>query len=151
MENLKFVYITVCKFLPKDHKLVGKKFPGGLVSKVSACKVGDIREAVRSLGQGDPLKEGMAAPSSILAWGIPWTEKPVRLQPTGSQRVGHDWSDWVHRHVFLDDWPVYYHKMLFFIPVTFFTLNSSMFEINIAIPALFLLMVYGIFFCTVYF
>ena len=43
---------------------------------------------VRSLGQEDPLEEGMATHSSILTWGIPWTEEPVRLQSMGSQRVG---------------------------------------------------------------
>ena len=37
---------------------------------------------VRSLGQEDPLEEGMAAHSSILAWRIPWTEKPGGLQST---------------------------------------------------------------------
>ena len=45
---------------------------------------------VRSLGQEDPLEEGMATHSSILAWRIPWTEEPGRLQSIGSQRVGHD-------------------------------------------------------------
>ena len=45
---------------------------------------------VQSLDQEDPLKEGMATHSSILAWKIPWTEKPDRLQSMGSQRVGHD-------------------------------------------------------------
>ena len=45
---------------------------------------------VRSLGQEDPLKEGMATHFSILAWRIPWTEEPGRLQSMGSQRVGHD-------------------------------------------------------------
>ena len=35
----------------------------------------------------------MATHSSILAWRIPWTEEPGGLQSTGSQRVGHDWSD----------------------------------------------------------
>ena len=38
----------------------------------------------------DPLEEGMATHSSILTWGIPWTEEAGRLQPTGSQRVRHD-------------------------------------------------------------
>ena len=38
---------------------------------------------IRSLGQEDPLKEGMATHSSILAWRIPWTEEPGRLQSTG--------------------------------------------------------------------
>ena len=45
---------------------------------------------VRSLGREDPLEKEMATHSSILAWRIPWTEKPSRLQSTGSQRVGHD-------------------------------------------------------------
>ena len=45
---------------------------------------------VQSLGQEDPLEKEMATHSSILAWRIPWTEKPGRLQPTGSQRVGHN-------------------------------------------------------------
>ena len=45
---------------------------------------------VQSLGWEDPLEKGMATHSSILAWEIPWTEEPGRLQSTGSQRVGHD-------------------------------------------------------------
>ena len=45
---------------------------------------------VRSLGQEDPLEKQMATHSSTLAWKIPWTEEPSRLQSTGSQRVGHD-------------------------------------------------------------
>ena len=46
---------------------------------------------VRSLGREDPLEKEMAIHSSILAWRIPWTEKPSSLQSTGWQRVGHDW------------------------------------------------------------
>ena len=45
---------------------------------------------VRSLGQDDPLEKEMAIHSSTLAWKIPWTEEPGRLQSMGSQRVGHD-------------------------------------------------------------
>ena len=45
---------------------------------------------IQSLGQEDLLEEGTATHSSILAWRILWTEKPVGLQSTGSQRVGHD-------------------------------------------------------------
>ena len=45
---------------------------------------------VRSLGQEDSLEKGMATHSSILAWKIPWTKEPDRLQSIGSQRVGHD-------------------------------------------------------------
>ena len=40
-------------------------------------------------GKEDPLKEGMATHSSILAWRVPWTEEPGRLQSTGLQRAGH--------------------------------------------------------------
>ena len=45
---------------------------------------------VRSLGREDPLEEGMATHSSVLAWRIPWTEEPRGLQSMGSQRVRHD-------------------------------------------------------------
>ena len=44
---------------------------------------------VRSLGQEDPLEEGMATDSSILAWRIPWTEMPGGLQSMGLQTVRH--------------------------------------------------------------
>ena len=52
---------------------------------------------VWSLGGEDPLEEGMATHSSILAWRIPWTEEPGGLQSMGSQRVGHDWAT---KHIF---------------------------------------------------
>ena len=45
---------------------------------------------VLSLGWEDPLEKEMAIHSNILAWKIPWTEEPGRLQSMGSQRVGHD-------------------------------------------------------------
>jgi len=45
---------------------------------------------VQSLGPEDPLEKEMATHSSVLAWRIPWTEKPGGLQSMGSQRVGHD-------------------------------------------------------------
>ena len=45
---------------------------------------------VRSLGQEDPLEKEMATHSSILAWEIPWTDRPDRLYSMGLQRVGHD-------------------------------------------------------------
>ena len=47
---------------------------------------------VQSLGWEDPLEEGMATHSSILAWRIPWTEEPGVLRPVGSQRIGHVWG-----------------------------------------------------------
>ena len=45
---------------------------------------------VQSLGQEDALEEVMTTHSSILAWKIPWTEEPDRLQSMGSQRVKHN-------------------------------------------------------------
>ena len=50
----------------------------------------DIRTLVLSLSQEDPLEEGMATSSNILAWRIPWTEEPGRLQSIGLQRVRYD-------------------------------------------------------------
>ena len=47
---------------------------------------------VRGLGWEDPLEKEMAIHSSTIAWKIPWTEEPGRLQSMGSQRVGHDWA-----------------------------------------------------------
>ena len=57
-----------------------------LVIKSPPANEGDIL----SLGQEDPLEEGMATHSNILAWRAPWTEEPGRLQSMGLQRVGHD-------------------------------------------------------------
>ena len=50
----------------------------------------DVRNVGLILGWEDPLEEGMATDSSILAWRILWTEEPGRLQSTGLQRVRHD-------------------------------------------------------------
>ena len=62
-------------------------FPGGSDCKETACSAGDRVDPW--VGE-DPLQKDMATHSSILAWRIPWTEKPGGLQPMGSQRVGHD-------------------------------------------------------------
>ena len=58
--------------------------------KNSSANAGDARDMGSIPGLGDPLAKGMATHSSILAWRIPWTEEPGRLQPMGSQRVGLD-------------------------------------------------------------
>ena len=47
---------------------------------------------IQSLSQEDHLEKGMATHSSILAWRIPWTEEPGRLQYIGLQRVGYNWE-----------------------------------------------------------
>ena len=58
-------------------------FPGGSVVKNLPAMQ---QTQVLSLGQEDPLEKGMATHSSILAWRIPWTEEPGRLQSMGSQK-----------------------------------------------------------------
>ena len=65
-----------------------KGCPGSSVVR-NLANTGDLGDAVRSLGWEDLLEEEMANHSSILAWRIPWTEEPGRLQSMGSQRVGH--------------------------------------------------------------
>ena len=56
-------------------------------------RLSTMRETwVQSLGREDPLEKEMAIHSSAIAWKIPWTEEPDRLQSTGSQRVGHDFT-----------------------------------------------------------
>ena len=57
-----------------------------MVKRLSTMR--EIR--VQSLGREYPLEKEMAIHSSTIAWKIPWTEEPGRLQSMGSQRVGHD-------------------------------------------------------------
>ena len=64
-----------------------KGFPGGSDGKESAYKAGDLGSIP---GSGRSPEEGMATLSSILAWRIPWTEKPGGLQSMGLQRVRHN-------------------------------------------------------------
>ena len=61
-----------------------------LVVKNLSANAGDVRDAGLIPGQGRFLEKEMATYSTILAWRIPWTEKPGRLQSIGSQRVRHD-------------------------------------------------------------
>ena len=74
------MYRSVCT-QASQAALVGKNLP---------ASAGDIRDRVRSLHQEDTLQEEMATHASILAWRIPWTEEPGRLQSMGSQRVRRD-------------------------------------------------------------
>ena len=70
--------------------LLTKGFPSGSVVKSLPAMQDPQKTRVQSLGQEDPLEEGTAARSSILAWRVPWTEEPGGLRSTGSQRVRHD-------------------------------------------------------------
>ena len=70
---------------------MGKGFPRWYSGKQSACQCRRPNETrVPSLGQENPLEKGMAAPSSIPARRIPWTEEPGGLWSIGWQRVGHN-------------------------------------------------------------
>ena len=80
-------------FLQKLTKVIG--LLRRLSGKESTCNAGDTGW---SLGKEDPLEEEMATHSSILAWRIPWTEKPGRLQSTGSQKSWIQPSDWACTH-----------------------------------------------------
>ena len=66
------------------------KYMGFLVAQMIKNPHATLETWVPSLGWDDPLEEGMATQSSILAWRIPWTEEPGGLQSMGSKRVGHD-------------------------------------------------------------
>ena len=65
-------------------------FPGGLVVKNPPANLGDTGVADLIPGSGRSLEEEMATHSSILAWKIPWAEKPGKLQSLGSQRIRCD-------------------------------------------------------------
>ena len=67
-----------------------KGFPGGANSKEATCQCRRQETQVSFLGWEDPLEEGMATHSNILAWGIPWMEEPGGLQSMGLQRVRHN-------------------------------------------------------------
>ena len=60
------------------------------MAQMVKCLPATWETQVRSLGWEDPLDNEMATHSSTLAWKIPWTEEPGRLQSVGSQRVEHD-------------------------------------------------------------
>ena len=76
--------------LPGSAKLINRASQVVLVVKNPLANAGEQEMWIRSLGWEDPLEKRMATCSSILAWEIPWTEEPGKLQSMGSKRVGHD-------------------------------------------------------------
>ena len=81
MTNLDSIFKSRDITLPKKVCLVAQRLK----------RLPPMRETqVRSLGWEDPLEKEMVTHSSILAWRIPWTEEPGRLQSIGLQRVRHD-------------------------------------------------------------
>ena len=71
---------------------LGFGLPQWLSSKESPAMQETLETWVWSLGQEDPLEKEMATHYRILAWKIPWTEEPSRLQPMWWQRVRHSWA-----------------------------------------------------------
>ena len=71
-------------------------FPGGSVEKNPPAMQETQEIRVQSLGREDPLEEGMATHSSILAWKIPWTEETDGF--IGLARVRHNWSNLARTH-----------------------------------------------------
>ena len=63
-----------------------------LVAQTVKCLPTMWETWVWSLGQQDPVEKEMATHTSTLAWKIPWTEEPCKLQSMGLQRVGHHWA-----------------------------------------------------------
>jgi len=69
-----------------------RRYWASLVAQRVKCLTAIWETRLQSLGLEDHLEKEIATHSSILAWRIPWTEDPGRLQSTGLQRVGHNWA-----------------------------------------------------------
>ena len=74
----------------QDGKQASIQIPWWLSGKESACNTRDAGDVGLTLSPEDPLEEGKATHSNILAGKTPWTEEPGVLQPMGLQRAGHD-------------------------------------------------------------
>ena len=86
---MSFQKSQIVKFLKHDLTWL---YSASLVAQ-TVKRLPTMRETqVPSLGQEDPLEKEMVTHCSTLAWKIPWTEEPGRLQSMGSQRVRHDWA-----------------------------------------------------------
>ena len=96
-QSLWLCFLTEAKSLTRKLcAVIQAGFLGGASGKEPTWQCRRRKRHRLFLGQEDPLKEGTATHSSILAWRIPWTEESGGLQSMGSQRVGHDWSDLAH-------------------------------------------------------
>ena len=81
---------SLADYSPWGHKELDTTIATSLVAQM-VKRLSTMQETqVRSLGREDPLEKEMAIHSSILAWRIPWMERPSWLQSMGLQRVGHD-------------------------------------------------------------
>ena len=120
-EKQKSVFIIQLKLFQNENFLfavsnVSTDFPGGSDSKAPFCNAGDLGS---SLGWEDPLEKEMAIRSSTIAWKIPWTEEPCRLQSMGSQRVC--WATSVKISCTIGHTQIYYKSSYKITPSIFFT------------------------------
>ena len=81
--------LGICVLFFTSYQVVLMGFPGGSDGNRICVQ---CRKPGFNPGGEDPLEKGMATHSIILAWRIPWTEEPGKLQSTGLQRVGHNWA-----------------------------------------------------------
>ena len=99
-------------------------FPYASLVAQTVKRLPAMRETwVWSLSQEDPLEKEMATHPSTLAWKIPWTEEPGRLQSMGSQRVGHDWETSLSFVSLLSPSPV--------VSTSWFSISASLFPADI--------------------
>ena len=92
---------AILPWCPSARSLVQLWVPLSLVAQKAENLPAMQESQAQPLGWEDPLEEKMASHSSILAWRIPWTEEPGRLEYMRSQRVRHDWATKTHTHTHL--------------------------------------------------
>ena len=85
--------VTFSRFIHAVTGFYSLLWPNPLVAQMLKNPPAMQETWARSLSWEDPLEKGMTIHSNILAWRIPWTEEPVRLQFMGSQRIRDDQSD----------------------------------------------------------
>ena len=116
-----------------------------LVVKNPSANGGDIRDAGSIPGLGRSPGGGHGNCSSILAWRIPWTQKPRGLQHIGSWRVEHDWSELVHGTQAIRLVVICYNSNMKWIQILsemFFTMLTRSLSIPFHIRMLFITMIY---------
>ena len=89
-----YIYIYICIHI---YPIVG--FPGGAGGKELPANAGVVRDTGSIAGSGISPGEGSSYPLQFLAWRIPCSEEPGRLQSIGLHRVGYNWSDLAHTHI----------------------------------------------------
>ena len=103
MPNLPCLHFLHFLLLNRHHSVHELCFAVFLIKLIEAHRASLVAQSVKclstmretwvpSLGREDLLEKEMAIHSNTIAWKIPWTEEPGRLQSMGSQRVGHDWA-----------------------------------------------------------